>query len=85
MASRTGNSSLNASQKKALKAFGLILRQEREKKNWVLEDVIEHGYPSWQHWQAVESGLKNISFTTLLGIAKTLKKHPADLLKQLAI
>ena len=83
MADKKGIQSLSVVQKRCLKRFGGNLRREREKRGWTLEDVLEHGYPSWQHWQSIESGLKNFSFTTLMNISNTLKIKPKELLSKL--
>ena len=83
MASKSGVQNLKPDERKALRHFGLIIREEREKKNWTLEDTEANGYPNWQHWQSIESGLKNIGFTTIMNICKTLKVQPKTLFKKL--
>lgn len=65
-----------------LKKLGLRLRQIREKKNWTLEDAEEHGWPSWQHLQKVESG-KNITVLTLLRLCKLYKVRPVEVFKDI--
>lgn len=67
--------------KKARKAFGLKLRQLRNQKKWTLERCEELGYKSWRHLQLVESGKKDISFTTLVNLANLFGITPSELLK----
>jgi hypothetical protein len=43
----------------------------------------ERGWPSWQHLQKIESGLKNVSLTTILALAEVLAVKPGQLLDDL--
>ncbi|HEY8272420.1 MAG TPA: helix-turn-helix transcriptional regulator [Pseudobdellovibrionaceae bacterium] len=74
---------LSAEERKKLKKLGQIIRAEREKQKLTLYGVEDKGYSFYQHWQAVEKGEKNITFTTLLSICDVLGKTPAELLKDL--
>lgn len=74
---------LTAQEKKKLKKLGEIVRAEREKQGLTLYGVEDRGYNHYQHWQAVERGDKNITFTTLLSICEILGKSPTELLKGL--
>jgi len=65
---------------KVSKAMGLQIRSMREKKGWTLEDTEEHGWPSWQHLQKIESG-KDINLSTLVRLANLFGVHPSELLR----
>lgn len=64
-----------------LKKVGLRIRRLREQRELTLEKTEELGFPNWRHFQAIESGRKNITLTTIWNIAKVLKVDPADLFK----
>lgn len=66
---------------KSIKKFGQNVKTERLRQNLTLESVEELGYKSWKHWQDIESGNRNISFTTVIRIAKCLKIEPGSLLE----
>lgn len=83
MADQTIIKNLKKKEQQLLKEFGLIVRNKRQEKGWTLEDTEANGYSSWQHWQAIESGLKNISFTTVINICRTLKIQPHQLFSEL--
>lgn len=85
MANRQGILNLSKKNQAILKSFGEVVRRERKIRNWTLEDTESHGYSNWQHWQAIESGLKNISFITLCNVCRTLKTQPHKLLKSLKV
>lgn len=68
--------------KTILKALGLKLREIREGKGWTLEDAEEHGWPSWQHLQKVESG-KNITVLTLIKLTRLYRIRLGDLFRDL--
>ena len=70
-------------ERKKLKSLARIIRAERERQGLTLFQIEERGYPFYQHWQAVEKGDKNITFTTLLSICEVLGKTPSQLLKDL--
>jgi transcriptional regulator with XRE-family HTH domain len=74
---------LSNEERKKLKKLGQVIRAEREKQKLTLYGVEDRGYSYYQHWQAVEKGEKNITFTTLLSICEILGKTPAELLKDL--
>ena len=59
---------LKKKDQKLLKDFGKVVKNLRTQNDWTLEDTEANGYPSWQHWQAIENGLKNLSFTTIINI-----------------
>ena len=65
---------------KFLAKVGANVRRIRNERGWTLEETEEHGWPSWQHLQQIESG-KNITMATLWNVAKLLKVDPAELLK----
>lgn len=67
--------------KKTLKAFGLRIRHLRESRDWTLEHCEEMGYASWRHLQLIESGKKDISFTTLINLANLFGMHPSEILE----
>ena len=85
MAGQSGIINLKKKDQALLKQFGEIVKSKRAALNWTLEDTEDNGYPSWQHWQAVESGLKNISFTTVMNVCRTLGIQPVDLFKKLKL
>ena len=66
-------------ERKLLKEFGRIMRAEREAQELTLYDIESRGYPSWQHWQKLEDGLRDFRLTTVMKISKVLKKHPGEL------
>jgi len=76
---------LSLVERKFLKDFGQVLRTEREAQELTLYGIEERGYPSWQHWQKLEDGLRDLKLTTLLRIGKTLKKHPGELLGRVGL
>ena len=67
---------------KLLKKLGLRLRGIRESKGWTLEYAEERGVKNWQHLQQIESGKKNINFTTLIRLCKVYRISPSELLKE---
>jgi transcriptional regulator with XRE-family HTH domain len=73
-------------EKKVLAAFGQKVREIRDKKKLSVYDVTGDDMPirSRQHWQAIESGEKNINLMTLFRIAETLEVKPEELIKGLA-
>lgn len=83
MGIKTGSKLISVKDRKLLKQFGLIVRQKREKMNLTLYDVSgdDLGIRSWQHWQKIESGQKNINLTTFFKICQTLGIQPNKLLK----
>ena len=68
---------------KQIKRFGQIVRKERLTRKWTLEKMEDQGWKSWQHWQYIEAGKRNITFATVLRICKLLKIHPKELWKQM--
>ena len=76
-------SQLSVEERKKLKKLGQTIRAEREKQNLTLYGVEDRGYSFYQHWQAVEKGEKNVTFTTLLSMCEILRKHPSELLKDI--
>lgn len=70
---------LDTASRKSLKKFGLRIRELRDKKGWSLEDTEEYGYPSWQHLQTIESGKKNITFTTAKNLSRLFKISLSEL------
>jgi ribosome-binding protein aMBF1 (putative translation factor) len=68
---------------KKIRKFGQIVKKERNKRGWTLEDMELQGWKSWQHWQYIEAGKRNITFATILRISNVLKVHPKELWDQL--
>ena len=76
---------LLAEERKFLKEFGRIMRTEREAQKLTLFGIEDRGYPSWQHWQKLENGLRDLRLTTVLRISKALKKHPQKLFGKIKV
>jgi len=70
-------------ERRYLEKLGKRIKVERLKREWTLHQTEEHGFTSWSHWQYIENGKKNINFTTLLRVSKTLKISLSDLLEGL--
>lgn len=70
-------------QKKFQKKFGERLRAMRVKRGWSLEDIEDHGYPSWQHFQKFETGLKDIRLSSILKICQVFDVTLSELFKDL--
>lgn len=80
---KTGSMITNTERSK-LKKLGTAIRKKRQQKGWKLEDVESKGYKgSWQHWREIETGMKNINFTTLLRVSKVLGVAPMELLENI--
>lgn len=67
--------------KSVLREFGSAVQKLREQQKLTVYDVTGEDMPikSRQHWQAIESGKKNINLTTVYKVAKTLNVNPSDL------
>ncbi|HAZ13193.1 MAG: hypothetical protein A2X86_16030 [Bdellovibrionales bacterium GWA2_49_15] len=76
---------LSSDERKFLKEFGRLIHAEREAQGLTLYAIEDRGYPSWQHWQKLENGLRDLQLTTLLKISKALKTHPSEILGKLDI
>lgn len=63
---------LSKTERTRLKNIGKHIRNLRESKGLTLEQVEDRGYPSWKHLQAVESGRKNFTITSLFRLAEAL-------------
>ena len=63
-----------------LKEFGKNVKKERESKNLTLQDMDFHTGIDFSDFNKIEQGKTNITFRTLLKIAKGLKVHPKTLL-----
>ena len=70
----------SAQDRKYLTKLGKRVKAERISRGWTLHQTEDHGYPNWSHWQYIENGKKNINFTTLIKISKTLKISLSELL-----
>lgn len=68
---------------KALLKLGRKIRSIRESKNLTLEDMEERGFPTWQHWQKIEAGQKDITLSTLIRIARALRIKSSELLQDI--
>lgn len=67
---------------KVYRAVGLKIRELRERREWILEDMDgEEGF-SWQQIQKIESGA-NITLRTIVRLANIFGVHPAELLSDL--
>ena len=69
---------LTLGDEKFLKKLGAKIRMARLARGWTLEQAEEHGWPSWQHLQKVESG-KNITVVTLRRVCALYKTSLSDL------
>ena len=76
-------SSLSPREIQCLKTFGARVRAARASKGWTLEEAEARGWNSWQHLQQIESGGKNINFTTLLRLLRLLELDPTRTLGDL--
>ncbi|MBI2522734.1 MAG: helix-turn-helix transcriptional regulator [Bdellovibrio sp.] len=76
---------LSAEERKFLKEFGRLIRTEREEQGLTLYGIEDRGYPSWQHWQKLENGLRDLQLTTLVKLSKVLGKQPYELMRKLNI
>jgi transcriptional regulator with XRE-family HTH domain len=65
---------------KVYRSIGLKIRSLREERGWTLEDAEEHGGPSWQQLQKIESG-RNVTVRTIVTIANLFGIHPSVLLQ----
>ena len=83
MAIKKGTKLLSANDKKLLKKFGDNIRKARENAGLTVYDVTgdDMEIKSRQHWQKIENGQKNINFSTLMKIARTLEVGAEKLLK----
>lgn len=65
--------------------FGARVREIRTKKFESVYQVTGEDMPikSRQHWQSIENGKKNLSLTTIFGIARTLDIELHELFKNL--
>lgn len=63
-----------------LKEFGKKVKSERESKNLTLQDMEFHRGIDFSDFNKIEQGKTNITFRTLLKIAKGLKVHPKELM-----
>ncbi len=70
-------------ERKKLEKFGKRIKAERLERGWTLHETEDNGFTNWTHWQYIESGKKNITFTTLLRIAKTLDMPISELLEDI--
>ncbi len=82
-----GTKLISPKDRKLLKQFGLLVRQEREKMGLTTFDVTgeDIGIKNRQHWHDIEGGKKNINFTTFFKICRVLEIHPSVMLKNLKI
>lgn len=68
---------------KKIAKFGKIIRKERMARGWTLEYMEERGWKSWQHWQSIEAGKRNITFASILRICAALRVYPEEIWKQM--
>jgi transcriptional regulator with XRE-family HTH domain len=69
-------------ERKQLQKLGKRIKAERLDRGWTLHETEDHGFTNWSHWQYIENGKKNITFTTLLRVANTLDISVSELLKE---
>ena len=74
---------LTRKEKSRLQELGIRIRSVREQQKLTLEGVEGRGYPSWKHLQAVESGRKNLTITSLFRLAEALGVSPENLIHRL--
>ncbi|MCB0368135.1 MAG: helix-turn-helix transcriptional regulator [Bdellovibrionales bacterium] len=70
-------------ERRKLVKLGKRIKEHRVERGWTLHQTEDNGFSNWTHWQYIESGKKNITFTTLVRIAKTLKIPLSELLKDI--
>ena len=63
--------------------LGQNIRLAREAKGWTQEELAEHGDLDRSYIGSIERGERNISFTTLLKLARALKVKLAQLMGDL--
>ncbi len=70
---------------KLLKKLGANIKKIRERKGLSVYDVTgdDMEIKSRQHWQKIENGQKNINFSTLMKISRTLNITADKLLKNI--
>ena len=83
MAIKKGTKLISAKDEKLLKKLGTNIKKTRENKGLTVYDVTgdDMEIKSRQHWQKIENGQKNINFSTLMKIARTLEVNADKLLK----
>jgi len=62
-----------------IRKFGRRVKELRCKKLTHLKDVEKLGWKSYQHWSDIEAGRRNVSFATVIRIAKLLDVKLHDL------
>ena len=70
-----------ANQEKFFRAFGLRVKELRQKKGWSQEDMISFGF-SARHWQQIEAG-RPITLKTLLRICEVFRISMERLVRRL--
>ena len=85
MAIKTGTKLISKADEKLLKKLGVNIRKARESKGLTVYDVTgeDMEIKSRQHWQKIENGQKNINFSTLMKIARTLELGADKLLRNI--
>lgn len=66
-----------------LKRFGLRIRELRNEQGWTLEETEDHGWTDCVHMQKIESGIKDISLTTVRRLSKLFKISISELFEDL--
>ncbi|MCT4641816.1 MAG: helix-turn-helix domain-containing protein [Bacteriovoracaceae bacterium] len=74
---------VSPSERKQLQKLGKRIKAERLARGWTLHETEDNGFSNWTHWQYIESGKKNITFTTLMKVANTLGVAASDLLEDI--
>lgn len=83
MGIKKGTKLTSSKDTKLLKQLGKRIKEVREKAKLTVYDVTGEDLEirSRQHWQKIEAGQKNINFTTLAKVAKTLEISMDKLLR----
>ena len=69
------------SKQQALEAFGAAVRKRRQREDLSLEGLAELAELHWTYVGGIERGERNISLVSMLRLARGLRAHPADLLR----
>lgn len=83
LAKKKGVSLVSPSDRRLLRQVGSRIREVRESKRQTVYDITGDDMPirSRQHWQAIESGQKNMNITTAFKVARSLEIRLDELLK----
>lgn len=85
MPKKKKKTSLTSQEVACLKELGKRIRAAREAKGWTLEEAEERGWPAWQHLQQIETGEKNVTFTTVVRLLTLFNLDPGEMMKGLKL